>query len=81
MRMQGFGRFALIGHHDGVEGRSPAEREAIARARAMAVHRYLVEVMHHPHDRYEVRVAGPKDYVYPAGDPRGRCVQIDPIWP
>ncbi len=81
MRMQGSVRYTLIGHHDGIEGRSLAEREALARARAMAVHRYLVEVMHHPHDQYEVRVAGPKDYVYPAGDPRGRCVQIDPIWP
>lgn len=78
--MQGSVRYTLIGHHDGIEGRSLAEREALARARAMAVHAISSRSCT-THNQYEVHVAGPKDYVYPAGDPRGRCVQIDPIWP
>lgn len=60
MRMAAFGvRVAVIGGHDGREGRSPDERAAIAMARAEAVKRYLIEVMGHPPDRYEVRLPIP----------------------
>lgn len=73
MRMQGPARLALIGHHDGREGSSPAARDAIALARAAAVHRWLVEVMHHPPAKYELRLAGPDDANYDDGTPTGRA--------
>ena len=56
MRMRMFStRYALVGVHDGREGNSSDERAAIARARAEAVKRYLVEVMGHPPEHYELR--------------------------
>ncbi len=73
MRMQISNRLTLIGHHDGHEASSPAERDAIAIARAEAVHRWLVEVMHHPPAKYEVRLATPDDANYDDGTPIGRA--------
>ena len=73
MRMEGPARLSLIGHHDGHEGSSLAEREATAIARAEAVHRWLVEVMHHPPAKYEVRLAGPDDANYDDGTATGRA--------
>jgi flagellar motor protein MotB len=73
MRMEGPARIELVGHHDGREGDSPAARDAIARARAQAVHRYIVEVMHHPPAKYDVRLAGPDDADYNDGTATGRA--------
>lgn len=77
-------RISLVGHHDGREGRegrSPAGRDAIALARAQAVHRYLVEVMHRPPAKYEVRLAGPDETWHddstPASRARSRSVALD----
>jgi len=37
------------------------------------VHRWLVEVMHHPPAKYELRLAGPDDANYDDGTPTGRA--------
>ena len=72
-------RYALVGVHDGHEGASPDERTAIARARAEAVKRYLVEVMGHPPEHYELRPMTP-DHVALEGI-HNRRVQLENILP
>lgn len=80
MRMRNFStRYALVGVHDGHEGDSPDERAAIANARAEAVKRYLVEVMGHPPEHYELRPMTP-DHVALEGI-HNRRVELENILP
>lgn len=80
MRMRNFStRYALVGVHDGREGASPDERAAIAQARAEAVKRYLVEVMGHPPEHYELRPMTP-DHAALEGM-HNRRVQLENIFP
>ena len=72
-------RYALVGVHDGHEGASPDERTAIARARAEAVKRYLVEVMGHPPEHYELRPMTP-DHVALEGI-HNRRVELENTFP
>lgn len=80
MRMRNFSiRYALVGVHDGREGASPDERAAIAKARAEAVQRYLVEVMGHPPGHYELRPMTPADLAFTGI--HNRRVQLENIFP
>ncbi len=72
-------RYALVGVHDGHEGASPDERAAIAKARAEAVKRYLVEVMGHPPEHYELRPMTP-DHVALEGI-HNRRVELENTFP
>jgi len=72
-------RYALVGVHDGREGASPDERAAIAKARAEAVKRYLIEVMGHPPEHYELRPMTPDHAAFDRI--HNRRVQLENILP
>ena len=61
------------------EGASPDERATIAKARAEAVQRYLVEVMGHPPEHYELRPMTPADVAFTGI--HNRRVQLESIFP